>query len=43
MLLGRVHFIRDKQIAENDKLESEYISNQKALETMMEIERLKLI
>lgn len=43
MMAGKVQYIRDKQIEENNALEAEYINQQKALERMMEIERLKLI
>lgn len=41
MLFCRVATIRDKQLNENKILESEYISNQKRLDIMMELERLK--
>jgi hypothetical protein len=41
MLYSRVATIRDKQLEENKRLESEYLDGQKRLDIMMEIERLK--
>ena len=41
VLYSKVVTIRDKQLAENKRLESEWIEEQKKLDLMMEIERLK--
>lgn len=43
MLYSKVVTIRDKQLNENKQLESEWISEQKKLDLMMEIERLKVL
>ena len=43
VLYSKVVTIRDKQIQENKKLESEWIEEQKKLDLMMEIERLKIL
>ena len=41
VLYSKVVTIRDKQLEENKRLESEWIEEQKKLDMMMEIERLK--
>jgi len=41
MLYSKVVTIRDKQLEENKQLEKEWIDEQKKLDIMMEIERLK--
>ena len=41
MLYSKVVTIRDRQLEEAKKLESEWIEEQKRLDLMMEIERLK--
>ena len=41
MLYSKVVTIRDKQLEENKHLEKEWIEEQKRLDLMMEIERLK--
>jgi hypothetical protein len=41
VLYSKVVTIRDKQIQENKHLENEWIEEQKRLDLMMEIERLK--
>ena len=41
MLQSKVITIRDKQLAENKSLEDEWLAEQKRLDIMMEIERLK--
>lgn len=43
MLYSKVVTIRDKQLEENKRLESEWIEEQKKLDLMMEIERLKVL
>ena len=43
VLYSKVVTIRDKQLEENKRLESEYIEEQKKLDLMMEIERLKVL
>lgn len=43
VLYSKVVTIRDKQLHENKKLESEFIEEQKKLDLMMEIERLKVL
>ncbi len=43
VLYSKVVTIRDKQLEENKKLESEWIEEQKKLDLMMEIERLKVL
>ena len=43
VLYSKVVTIRDKQLEENQRLESEYVEEQKKLDLMMEIERLKLL
>jgi hypothetical protein len=43
VLYSKVVTIRDKQLQENKKLESEWIEEQKKLDLMMEIERLKVL
>ena len=40
-LYAKVVTIRDKQLEENKELESEWVAEQKRLDLMMEIERLK--
>ena len=40
---SKVVTIRDKQIEENKRLENEWIEEQKKLDLMMEIERLKIL
>ena len=41
VLYSKVVTIRDKQLNENKRLEQEWIEEQKKLDLMMEIERLK--
>jgi hypothetical protein len=41
VLYSKVVTIRDKQLQENKQLEHEWIEEQKRLDIMMEIERLK--
>lgn len=41
VLYSKVVTVRDKQLDENKRLEQEYIEEQKKLDLMMEIERLK--
>lgn len=43
VLYSKVVTIRDKQLEENKKLEGEWIEEQKKLDLMMEIERLKVL
>ena len=43
VLYSKVVTIRDKQKEENTRLEREYVEEQKKLDLMMEIERLKLL
>lgn len=43
VLYSKVVTIRDKQLGENKRLESEWIEEQKKLDLMMEIERLKVL
>ena len=43
VLYSKVVTIRDKQLEENKRLEQEYIEEQKKLDLMMEIERLKVL
>lgn len=43
VLYSKVVTIRDKQLEENKKLEKEWIEEQKKLDLMMEIERLKVL
>lgn len=43
VLYSKVVTIRDKQLEENKRLESEWIEEQKKLDLMMEIERLKVL
>ena len=43
VLYSKVVTIRDKQLQENKKLEQEWIQEQKKLDLMMEIERLKVL
>lgn len=43
VLYSKVVTIRDKQLEENKKLETEWIQEQKKLDLMMEIERLKVL
>jgi len=43
VLYSKVVTIRDKQINENKKLEQEWVEEQKKLDLMMEIERLKVL
>lgn len=40
-LYAKVVTVRDKQLQENKQLESEWVAEQKRLDLMMEIERLK--
>jgi|Transcript_2235 hypothetical protein len=42
-LYAKVVTIRDKQLEENKELESEWVAEQKRLDLMMEIERLKAL
>jgi len=43
VLYSKVVTIRDKQLTENKRLEQEWIEEQKKLDLMMEIERLKVL
>ena len=43
VLYSKVGTIRDKQLEENKRLEQEWIEEQKKLDLMMEIERLKVL
>lgn len=43
VLYSKVVTVRDKQLEENKRLEQEYIEEQKKLDLMMEIERLKAL
>ena len=43
VLYSKVVTVRDKQLNENKKLENEYVDEQKKLDLMMEIERLKAL
>jgi len=43
VLFSKVGTIRDRQIAENKMLEENWIAEQKRLDMMMDIERLKAI
>lgn len=43
VLYSKVVTIRDKQLEENKRLEQEWIDEQKKLDLMMEIERLKVL
>lgn len=43
VLYSKVVTIRDKQIEENKRLENEWVDEQKKLDLMMEIERLKVL
>jgi len=43
VLYSKVVTIRDKQLNENKRLEAEWIEEQKKLDLMMEIERLKVL
>ena len=43
VLYSKVVTVRDKQLNENKRLEQEYIEEQKKLDIMMEIERLKAL
>jgi len=43
VLYSKVVTIRDKQLDENKRLESEWVEEQKKLDLMMEIERLKVL
>lgn len=43
ILYSKVVTIRDKQLEENKKLEQEWVEEQKKLDLMMEIERLKVL
>ena len=43
VLYSKVVTIRDKQLEENKRLESEWIEELKKLDLMMEIERLKVL
>ena len=43
VLYSKVVTIRDKQLQENKRLEHEYLEEQKKLDLMMEIERLKVL
>jgi len=43
VLYSKVVTIRDKQINENKRLEQEWVEEQKKLDLMMEIERLKVL
>ena len=42
-LYAKVVTVRDKQLEENKSLESEWLNEQKRLDLMMEIERLKAL
>lgn len=43
VLYSQVVTIRDKQLEENKRLEEEWVEEQKRLDLMMEIERLKAL
>lgn len=43
VLYSKVVTIRDKQLQENKRLEHEFLEEQKKLDLMMEIERLKVL
>lgn len=43
VLYSKVVTVRDKQLEENKRLEKEFIEEQKKLDLMMEIERLKAL
>jgi hypothetical protein len=43
VLYSKVVTIRDKQLEENGRLEQEWVDEQKKLDLMMEIERLKAL
>jgi hypothetical protein len=43
VLYAKVVTIRDKQLEENKQLEKEWVEEQKKLDLMMEIERLKVL
>ena len=43
VLYAKVVTIRDKQLEENKQLEQEWLEEQKKLDLMMEIERLKIL
>lgn len=43
VLYSKVVTIRDKQLDENKRLESEWVDEQKKLDLLMEIERLKAL
>jgi Trichohyalin-plectin-homology domain len=43
MLYSKVVTIRDKQLLESKRLEQEYLEEQRRLDIMMEIERLKTL
>ena len=43
VLYSKVVTIRDKQLEENVRLEQEWVEEQKKLDLMMEIERLKAL
>lgn len=43
VLYSKVVTIRDKQLQENKRLEQEWVEEQKKLDLMMEIERLKVL
>lgn len=43
VLYSKVVTIRDKQLEENKRLEQEWVEEQKKLDLMMEIERLKVL
>jgi len=43
VLYSKVVTIRDKQLEENKRLETEWVDEQKKLDLMMEIERLKVL
>ena len=43
VLYSKVVTIRDKQLEENVRLEQEWVEEQKKLDLMMEVERLKAL
>lgn len=43
MIYAKVVTIRDKQLEENKQLEREWIEEQKKMDLLMEIERLKVL
>ncbi len=43
VLYAKVVTVRDKQLDENKRLEKEWLEEQKKLDLMMEIERLKAL